>query len=63
MIAELINDPYSFHYQHTVMGDWTIKKGDRLNTTCWYDTTSRTTATRGGLGSEDEMWYAVAEQF
>lgn len=55
-IATFINDPYSFSYQHAVMGDWTITKGDSLNTTCWYDTTSRTSITRGGEASTQEMW-------
>lgn len=57
MVSEMSNDPYSFNYQHAVIGDWTIKKGDSLNTTCWYDSTARTDVTRGGLASTDEMWY------
>lgn len=51
------NDPYSFSFQHLVVGDWTIKNGDSLNTTCWYDTSDRSTVTRGGEASSQEMWY------
>lgn len=56
-VAQWRNDPYSFNYQHAVMGEWTIRPNDWFNTTCWYDSTERSQPTLGGLASTDEMWY------
>jgi hypothetical protein len=53
------NMMYDFNFQSFVKYDEseykTIKKGDHLITSCIYDTTSRSTITHGGEGSNDEM--------
>jgi len=46
---------FNFDTQQTVMVNYTIQPGDRVNTHCIWDSTSRSTATNIGVASDDEM--------
>eukprot|EP01120_Amphizonella_sp_Union-15-10_P003465 TRINITY_DN13883_c0_g1_i1.p1 TRINITY_DN13883_c0_g1~~TRINITY_DN13883_c0_g1_i1.p1 ORF type:complete len:538 (+),score=55.78 TRINITY_DN13883_c0_g1_i1:127-1740(+) len=48
-------DFYQFDFQQGTPLNYVIKKGDRINTHCRFDSTTRTTTTRFSLGSYDEM--------
>ena len=46
---------YSFANQHAVAVNITLKPGDRINTNCVWDSSSRTKPTNIYVGSKDEM--------
>jgi hypothetical protein len=48
-------DFYQFNNQISTPVNYTIKKGDSMETYCVYDTTKRTKETMFGHGSNDEM--------
>jgi hypothetical protein len=49
------DDAFDFNDQKFIPIDGEVHGGDELVTTCVYDSTSRTTTTHGGLGTQDEM--------
>jgi Copper type II ascorbate-dependent monooxygenase, C-terminal domain/Copper type II ascorbate-dependent monooxygenase, N-terminal domain len=53
-------DHYDFNFQNPTLvpgGGRLINAGDRLITTCGYDTVGQTSNVLGGLGSDHEMYY------
>lgn len=60
-------DFYSYGFQQLTRVDYEIQPGDRLNTHCLFDTTTRGSQTNFGIGSLDEMcmdfifYYPVIE--
>ncbi len=55
-----VNFKYDFNFQSFITYPSkteyrVLKKGDSIMTTCVYDTTLRSSITRGGEGSQDEM--------
>lgn len=49
------SDPFDFNAQRFVDTDIVIEPGDRIQTTCIYDSTGRTETTEGGVASDEEM--------
>ena len=48
-------DPFAFDTQMFQPADIDIMPGDRIDTTCIYDSTGRTSPTGGGVASDEEM--------
>jgi len=46
---------YQFDFQQITFLDKIIRRGDRINLNCVYDTSRRTDPTKFAIGSEDEM--------
>lgn len=46
---------YEFDFQQITFLNKVIRRGDRINLNCVYDTSTRTSPTRFAIGSEDEM--------
>jgi dopamine beta-monooxygenase len=47
--------PFDFNSQKFLPADIQIEPGDRIDTTCTYDSTDRTSTTNGGPASDEEM--------
>jgi hypothetical protein len=50
-----MQDPFDFNTQVFQPADIDIMPGDRIETTCVYDSTGRTSPTPGGVASDEEM--------
>lgn len=55
LVGSIVKDPFDFNMQSFQPTDVTIAPGDRITTTCVYDSTGRGSQTSGGVASDEEM--------
>lgn len=55
LVGSIVRDPFDFNMQTFQDADVDIMPGDRITTTCVYDSTGRSSTTPGGPASDEEM--------